>query len=389
MLKVLWLCSWYPNKIAPFEGAFIQRHAQAASLYSQVTVIKLTPDPDATGVSRITRTYQQWPNLTEILIYYPKSMKLVGKTVSFFRWYSLYKFAAENYIEKNGPPDLVHVHIPFRSGMIARQLKRKYKIPFVVTEHWGGYNNIVEDNYGQRQPWFRSVVKDTLKDASALHSVSFYLGEQIRKMVLNKPFTVIPNCVNTEFFTYNPVQDSGRKFRLLHISDGSPVKNVPGIIKAFNALDTDDFELTIVGMPEDLNRRYKKMYPGIHFTGIISYHEVADQLRNADCFALFSNSANLPCAIAESLCCGVPVIATRVGGVPEMLDESNGLFVSPGDVDGLAAAILEMQESVKRMNQKEISENATSRYSFRQVAFETDAWYKSVLSAEGKDDIVI
>jgi glycosyltransferase involved in cell wall biosynthesis len=389
MLKVLWLCSWYPNKIAPFEGDFIQRHAQATSLYCQITVIKLTPDPEATGVNRITRTYQQWPNLTEILIYYPKSMNLIGKSVSFFRWYSLYKFAAENHIEKNGLPDLVHVHIPFRSGMIARQLKRKYKVPFVVTEHWGGYNDVVENNYGQRQPWFRSVVKDTLKDASGLHSVSSYLGEQIRKMVLNKPFTVIPNCVNIEYFKYNPVQNTGHKFRLIHISDGSAVKNVPGIIKAFGALDANQFELTIVGLPESLNRRYRIMHPGIHFTGIISYHEVADQMRNADCFILFSNSENLPCVIAESLCCGVPVIATRVGGVPEMLDESNGLFVNPGDVDGLVEAILKMKESGERMNRSEISENATSRYSYTKVGFETDAWYKSVLSAEGKDEIVI
>ena len=379
MLKVLWLCSWYPNKLLPYEGDFIQRHAQAASLANHIHVIKLTPEPEAKGVSKIVRAFQQWPNLTETFIYYPRPTSIAGKMVSYFRWYSLYKYAVENYMEKNGKPDLVHVHIPFKSGVIARLIKRKYGIPYVVTEHWGGYNNIIKDNFKKREPWFKDVIKKTLKEASGLHSVSDYLGRQINELVLKKDYVVIPNVVNTAYFSFiSKPKEAGTKFKLLHISSGADVKNIDGLLSAFNQLNRDKYSLTIIGLPVDQNEKLQKLHPGVEFGGIIPYAAVAGQLALADALVIFSNIENSPCVIGEALCCGIPVIATRVGGIPELLNDTNSILVDPGEESQLISAIEHMKSRYDGFHRENISLEAGRKFSYGEICVQTSDWYQSI-----------
>ncbi len=379
MLKVLWLCSWYPNTLDPLRGNFVQRHAQATSLLNEVHVIKLTADPDAKAVNKVTRSFQQWPNLKETFIYYPKPNSFIGKTVAYLRWYSLYKYAVENYIEKNGKPDLVHVHIPHKAGAIARLIKRKYKIPFVVTEHWGGYNNEIENNYKERDYAFRSLVKDTLKAASGLHTASSFLGEQINRVVTKIPFTVIQNTVNSKYFNYRPSENNSGKFRLIHVSDGDSEKNIPGIIDAFQRLNGDHFDFKIIGLAEEQNELLGRMYPFIDFTGKVPTRDISDFLNNADALVRFGVMENSPGIVAEALCCGVPVIATNVGGMVELIDLNNGLLVNPGNVEQLVDAIQQIALNIKSYNKNQIAGIAADKFSYNQIGFETDLWYKSVL----------
>lgn len=379
MLKVLWLCSWYPNNVDGLEGNFIQQHAQAASLSNKIHVIKLTPDANAKAVTRVTRTFQQWPNLGETHVYYPKPQSFIGKTVSYFRWYSLYKYAVETFIEKYGKPDLVHVHIPYKAGGMARFIQRKYKVSYVVTEHWAGYNGTAGNNYRQRESGFKTSVKDTLKAASGLHTTSGYLAEQITKLVHKIPFTIIPNAVNTAVFNNNQDSVISEPFQLIHISNGAPAKNVPGIIEAFNRLDKEKYAFTIAGLPAEQNELFKRMYPFINFTGELAYGNVADHLKKANALVLFSNADNAPAVIGEALCCGLPVIATRVGGVPELVNERNSILVAPGNIDELTGAIEKLRETYPAIDQKQIAADAADKFSFDQVSFETDLWYKSIL----------
>jgi glycosyltransferase involved in cell wall biosynthesis len=381
MLKVLWLCSWYPNDVSPFDGDLIQRHAQAASLLNQIHVIKLTPVADAKGVSKITRTFQQWTNLTETFIYYPKPHSFIGKTVSYFRWYSLFKFAVENYIAKKGKPDLVHVHIPYKSGVIAKMIQRKYNIPYVVTEHWDGYNTIIEDNYTQKEISFKNTIKDTLKSAAALHSASNYLGDQINKFVIKKPFTVIPNAVNTNYFNYAPQKNTTNKFRLVHISNGATKKNPAGIIETFKQLNPEEYSFTIIGFPKEQNRLLQKIYPFINFTGEMTYKEVATHLQNADALVVFSDRENAPCVINEALCCGVPVVATKVGGIPEWIDEDNGILIAPRNVRQLIDAIQQLRSNIHQYNRAQIAAAALEKFSYDQISVETDLFYATTLLA--------
>jgi glycosyltransferase involved in cell wall biosynthesis len=72
---------------------------------------------------------------------------------------------------------------------------------------------------------------------------------------------------------------------------------------------------------------------------------------------------NSPCVIGEALCCGLPVIATNVGGIPELVTPENSLLVPPQDDTALAAAFLAIYEKYKTFRHQEIADAAMSRFS--------------------------
>ncbi|SDD87752.1 glycosyltransferase [Niabella drilacis] len=385
MRKVLWLCSWYPNRLSPFEGDFVQRHAQAASLYNQVHIIKLTPDPDGSGVLYDTSRDPGYPNLTEELIYYSKGRGPLKKIGSYYKWFRLYKKAVRSYISRDGMPDLIHVHIPFKAGWIALWAKRKFGIPYVVTEHWDGYNKVVDHNYDQRPSWFRRMHRRIFAKAAAVHSVSDYLGKEIQGLAGNVPYTVIPNVVNTALFFYKKRNHSG-PFRCLHISNGAKKKNVEGLISVFSRLPAADFSFTVIGLPAALNSLYQEKYPFLRLPGGLSYSKVAEELQATDLLVIFSDSENSPCVIGEAFCCGVPVVSSDVGGIAELVNEANGVLVPARDEPALENAIRHVRRHYPMYDQEAIVQHALHTFPYAVVGKKITDWYGNIVSPTRKAD---
>ena len=211
--KILWLCSWYPDKTEPFNGDFIQRHAQAASLYNDIHVIHVAADPS--GRTRKTETeFHQRKNLTEQTIRFPKTKSFYGRFKGHIKLLSLFRNAVEKYIREKGKPDLVHVHVPVWAGVIAIELKKKYNIPFLVTEHWGIYNDVEINNYNTKSIRFKAKTKKILEEAAVFTSESLFLAEGVNRMVVKKEYEIIPNTVNTGLFFLKPKSHSS--FRFIH-----------------------------------------------------------------------------------------------------------------------------------------------------------------------------
>ena len=97
---------------------------------------------------------------------------------------------------------------------------------------------------------------------------------------------------------------------------------------------------------------------------MLPHNEVACWLQKSDCFLLFSLYENMPCVIAEALCCGLPVISSDVGGISEIITSENGILVSPSDESACAKAILEISANKHHFNQIQISEKATAQFSY-------------------------
>ena len=141
-MKILWLPGWYPNKTEPFSGDFIQRHATAASLYCSLQVINIVRDKEGIITKNIKEENHQNGNLHEKTIYYytaPFFISFIDKIISNNRSQHLYRKNIKAYIHTEGVPVYTHVHIINKNGMPALWLKRKYHIPFVITEHWTIY----------------------------------------------------------------------------------------------------------------------------------------------------------------------------------------------------------------------------------------------------------
>jgi hypothetical protein len=145
--RILWLTSWYPSRVAPVNGDFIQRHARAAARFHPIDVLHLVRD-DSAKMQQVTETtLHEFPNLTERIMYYKaaKHPSLLQRYFENLRFFRLFRQMIAAYIRQHGSPACVHVHIPVKAGLLALWMKKKYKIKFAVTEHWGIYNEVVDD----------------------------------------------------------------------------------------------------------------------------------------------------------------------------------------------------------------------------------------------------
>ena len=378
--RILWLVSWYPTKQDPFNGDFIQRHARAAALYNDIYVIHIAGVDKKAVNSEKDETSIPYTGLTEKIIYFQKNLSLTGRILAQFRWISHFKKEIKKYISTFGKPDLIHVHIPVKTGLVALWIKRVYNVPYIVTEHWGIYNDIVKDNYTTQPGWLKTLTRRVLKNASDFLSVSNYLGKKVNQLVLAKPFKVIPNVVDTNFFSYKE-NNIKTPFRFIHVSNMVPLKNAEGILRAVHALQkiTADIEIIMVGDTEQTIRNYAKQLELLKkvafFRGEVSYNEVAKQLKESHALVLFSNIENSPCVIGEALCCGLPVIGTNVGGIPELINHENGILVEPGNDIQLLKAMQKMISDYSIYNRKKISEDAHQKFSFNVIGKRFDEIY--------------
>jgi glycosyltransferase involved in cell wall biosynthesis len=166
-----------------------------------------------------------------------------------------------------------------------------------------------------------------------------------------------------------------------------PLKNVSGILNAFRSLITTtdgEIQLIMIGnknnIYKDQAHKWGLLNKTIFFKGEIPYTEVAKEIQLSHCLLLNSHIENAPCVISEALCCGLPVISTNVGGISEMVDNSNGFLISADDEESLAITMLKMINEHAYFNQKKIAEEAHKQYSYSVIAKQFDELYGEILN---------
>ncbi len=383
MKRVLWLASWYPNKAGPFSGDFIQRQAEAVSVYQPITVIYVGKSVPGTNQKKEPEEKTRTGNLQERKIYYSAS-GVLSKWKSLVIYFKKHLEFINELRNKNELPDLVHVHVAMKAGLVALYLKWRYKIPYLLTEHWSGYYPQAMDSLYRKSAAERYLTKLILKNASRVLSVSDALGNQISQHWARVPFQEIPNVVDTRFF-YPDEKTTVHLFRFIHISTLLYPKNPEGIVRTFVQLLRSGFdaELILVG---PLNPSISTLLnentdaPGkIRTTGEISYEQVGAELRKSSVLVLFSFYETLSCVILESLCTGIPVIATRVGGIPEVVREDNGILINAGDEKELLEAMKEMIRNPQIYHRDKIANRASSQFSYETIGKKITDIYDSVL----------
>lgn len=385
-MKVLWLCSWYPNLLDPYDGDFIQRHARALATQIPVTVIYVAQWGEKLRVEKDNIIIREEEGVREIVAgfrYRKTSMKWPDKLRYHIRYLQFYKNLIRNYIRENGKPDLVHVHVPMKAGLLARWMKKKWNIPYIVSEQSSLYDRSAPGNFFSRNIWHRQAVRKIFSDAAAVTNVSAAVGNILKQEFQLPDVRVIHNTVNTTFFFHknsNPVP-----FRFIHVSTLSHQKNAEGILKTAARLKENgkDFELVIVGPVRDAQIKLAEqlgLSSSVRFTGEISYPQVAAHMQQSSALVLFSRHENFPCVIPEALCCGLPCIAARVGGVAEAIDESNGLLVQKENEEELFAAMNSMMDNYQKYDRGKISEAAQAKYSYPVIGKQFYDLYREVLA---------
>ena len=385
MKRVLWLASWYPNKMEPQTGDFVNRHAIATSGFHPLNLVFVTKDllPDQPDIKRVATD----SNIHEYICYYAASRSAFGfisKLYSLRQYFNQHLIIIKELRKKREMPSIVHVHIAWRAGLIALYLKLRYGIPYVITEHWTGYFEESPHAIQKKGFLFRLLLKQIFRNADVFLPVTQNLAELVNRTIASIPVKVVPNVVDISLFnTDNHVEP--KRFRFIHVSSILKQKNPDGILRAFGQLikSGTDAELQMVG---PLNEEFRQVLSENDYlkdrliiSGELSYGEVAVEIKNASAFVLFSQIENLPCVILESLCCGIPVIATRVGGISEVVGSKNGVLIEPGNEAMLVYAMQQMVREYNMYDKPGISRKACALFNYQTVGTEYVKIYKQVL----------
>ena len=381
---VLWLPSWYPCRLAPYDGDFIQRHAQALSEFIPVQVVHIIRDKERKVTKDFVITENQIGNLTEIIICYAiknYSLSIIDKIVSTWKFNTVSRRYLKKLFYTKTLPSAIHVHVAYKAGLIALWLKKKYKLGYFVTEHWTGYDRNMPGNYFTMPTVLQNMIRKIFFNAKMITPVSEDLGKKISAIVPSANMHSIPNVVDQSLFYLQ--EKKNLVFRFIHnASILKEQKNTEGLLSVLSQLSKmkTGWDCIIYGpVSEELIALCHQtgLNDKVKFTGLISYAEVADIARTATVYVSFSNYENQPCSILEALCCGVPVIATRVGGIPEIINDRNGMLITPGNDSELLQAMNKMMENIQDYNNSRIAEEAKAMFSYEAVGKQLLSLYKS------------
>lgn len=385
-MKILWLASWYPDAFEPYNGDFIQRHAQAVANLVAIDVLHI-PQKSSTIISHAYKKITTLtPTSNECVAYFnytPFGIQWLDKLRFNSTYLQFGKTILQQYVEQFGKPDIIHVHAPMKMGMLALYAKQKWGIPFIISEQASHYELAAPDNFFTRSKFYKIQTTKIFKQAAMVTNVSATIGKTIQQIFQLQKIHTIHNCVDTSLFYYKPTIKK-ELFTFIHVSALGKQKNIAGLLDAFTTLNIkySKWQLLLVGpvnneLEELINTTSIK--EKIILTKSATYKQVAYYMQQAHAFVLFSNHENFPCVVVEALCCGLPVISSRVGGVAEAINAENGIIVEPNNTAQLAYALENIIKHHNEYNSHNIALKAAQQYNYTFIAEQFITLYKAIL----------
>lgn len=289
--------------------------------------------------------------------------------------------------------DLLHVHyaIPHASAAItAKQVlaEEGIHVPVITTLHGTDITLLGKDSS------FEPVISFAINKSDVVTAVSSSLKNDTYKLFgINRDIEVIPNFINTSKMEF-PDKDNLRKEYatpeekvVVHISNFRPVKRIRDVIETFSRVVQElPSKLILVGDGPERSRaehlcRELNLCDQILFMGNVK--NPLEILSIADAFLLPSESESFGLAALEAMACGVPVISTNTGGLPEVNRHGvTGMMSNVGDVDDMARNLRFMLEDDKRL--EKFRKNALLRaadFSLEKILPMYENLYNSVLTS--------
>lgn len=374
--KILWLASWFPNKREPLSGDFIERHAKAASLQNRITVIHVVKDHNNViqrggAVEKIT--YSNFPNLSAYVSYYQATEKVFPAFFSFIRYLRTLKKLIDQHISENGKPDLINVHICYKAGLGALYCKKRFGINYVLSEQWTIFCPEAQPSFADQPFYARWLIRKIYKNAARVTAVSEYLGTQLaERFHIDRPLR-IPNVVDSTLFY--PSIEKHSTFTFIHVSVLNYQKNPEAIISAISLAQrkaTRPFKVIMYGplIPHLATLIHRHGLDGIvDYRSEVRQDVLAAEMRKCHSLILYSRFETFGCVVIEALASGVPVIASDIPVMHEVIQEGiSGVFARSDDAEQLAEKMLWMMENVNQFNSHSLSQRAVDVYSFEKAA---------------------
>lgn len=293
--------------------------------------------------------------------------------------------------------DLLHVHyaIPHSiSALLAKQMLQKAgrRLPFVTTLHGTDITLVGAD------PSYLPITRFSIEESDGVTAISNYLRERtLKEFDIRRPIQVIWNFVNCDLYQ----RDAGARQRrqefatdneriLVHLSNFRPVKRILDVIEVFDRVRRKvPAKLLLIGDGPERSKAErlacrKGIHQHVHFLG--KQDRVHEKLAMADLLLLPSESESFGLAALEGMACEVVPVATRVGGVPEVVDHGEtGFLADVGDVATMANYAIDIlsDESRLRAMGKEARRRARARFCSNNIIPQYEEYYRCILAGRG------
>ncbi|NLU57283.1 MAG: glycosyltransferase family 4 protein [Methanosarcina thermophila] len=353
-MKVLEVCQEFPNRYYPQLGTFIKQSIDSiANQGVDVTVI--SPKPFVLPFSSFP--YHNFFKLPRIEhtekydLHYPRYIYAVPKKYFYPITGISYSLFVSKYAVKNIKPipALIHAHFSYPDGYGMMKLAKRWNIPLVISAL-----GTIERKVAYEGSYTSKQIIEAMSFADRILSVSEDLKLHIVNLGIDKnKVHVVPNGVDIGKFKpagkaharsiLNLPRD---KNIVLFVGALRKIKGVDYLIEAAHSFVDKDTYLFMVGRDDGLKKNLEKrahelkIANYIKFTGPVNHEDIPLWISASDILVLPSLSEGRPNVILEALACEVPVVATDVGGIPElMVDGETGYLVPPKSPDELSRKI--------------------------------------------------
>ena len=292
--------------------------------------------------------------------------------------------------------DLLHVHyaIPHSvSAMLARQMladgARKKRLPFVTTLHGTDITLVGLDRS------YLPITRYSIEQSDGVTAISNYLRDRTLRMFdVKTKIEVIYNSVNCDVYAPNPkvaeemraeYAPNGQRV-LVHLSNFRPVKRLTDVIEIFDRVHKQiPSRLLLIGDGPDRSvAEWLAVQKGIHddvlFLG--KQDQINDKLTIADIMLLPSELESFGLAALEAMACEVVPIATRAGGLPEVVDHGKtGYLADVGDVETMSRYAIELLQNDKLLAdmRKQARAAAMDRFCSTKIVAQYEDFYRRVV----------
>ncbi|NMP32957.1 glycosyltransferase family 4 protein [Thalassotalea sp. M1531] len=373
-MNILVLPSWFENTKNPTLGSFFKDQSIALlNLGHKVAIIH----PNAVSFKGV----QHWrPGKTctkDGLPIYKSSYFTIPKLRQFNIWNRIkqYEKLYKKYIADNGSPDVLHAHScalgPFGSaGLAAHYISKKYKIPFVITEHASSFHT----KYYQKKEV--PLIKQAFDNASSVVAVSESLANDLHEFGVNRNINIIGNIIDVDSFKLPEQPNESNHYTFVVVAYLRPIKQIDVIIKAFaKALSSNsNIRLKIIGNGEQIEElitlsKTLKVDNAVHFLGELPRSQVVKEMTTSDCYLLASAYETFSVAVHEALALGKSVISSSCGGPEPTIKTLKETILPSFNVSTLSEAMLNKSyEQRKRKESEDKSHFIHQNFSSENIA---------------------
>lgn len=403
-MNIFFIPSWYLSPTDPLPGIFFKEQAQALAKYNPEIKIGISTwgqnderlllwagRPLQSLFKLIFKTKPrssveryQYGHITEYFTpTYTWSSRIFHGNMKHILQANLSNL--DTFQHTHGKVDIIHAHVGFPGGYIAKKVSEIHDIPYVVTEQMSPFPHRYFEN---ADGTLDSRLREAYSGSSKNIAISEALANQMQNHGISR-ISLIPNLVEEAMFESLLHKNANESFTFFALGRMVPQKGIDILLKAFSTLKTEA-ALRIGGDGEYVHT-YKNLASKlqiedkIEWLGELDRKQALHEFQHCDAFVLPSRHESMGVVFAEAMACGKPVIGTICGGPEEFINESNGYLIDPENEYLLSKSMKNMIQNYDRFDAEDIRQQCADRFSSEVICRKIMDVYQKVIEVYKQD----